>query len=481
MLASFCLSTTNVFLYRFRHVIMSMDNTTADYYDVVEETATEMKEPESVRNIAIAMLGFLSVAGIIGNSLVLYVFTRQKQKLSSTIFILTLAGTDLTTSLVTMPYTIALEFVNFNVRYDVVCKIYQFLTTTTIPFSASVMVAIAVDRYLCIVHPFKHTMTIKRAKISVLFLALFSIGLGLPSALMYGIYGNVEMDPSFISDVLRLSEMTINSSLSSETDVYPDTVYHYETPNSNTSGHAYLNVSQEVIYLIRNTGRCHKNGLILGTKFFEVYQKVYSSYYAVCAVIVIILYAAIYRSVLTRRRRRLHLSVAHSCCGFLGTVQAQQQVENNEHEQTECTMLNNIARDKSPSSRGSRKGNEKDKEKEEGRQEILELEDKNGNATAASDANGTPGDREALMRTNGVSRAKLEKLRLANIKTAFCLAIVALTYIVAFLPAWLMALSVIEMNVIVFYLYFTYNVANPIIYAFLNQSFRIHLQTLCKL
>ena len=75
-------------------------------------------------------------------------------------------------------------------------------------------------------------------------------------------------------------------------------------------------------------------------------------------------------------------------------------------------------------------------------------------------------------------RPKPERLRMANIKTALMLSVVALTYIIAFLPAWLMALRVIPMSVIVFYLYFTYNVANPIIYAFLNQSFRNHLKAL---
>lgn len=452
---------------------MSFENSTDDYYDVSLEGPTEMEEPESVRNIAIAMLGFLSVAGIIGNSLVLYVFTRQKQKLSSTIFILTLAGTDLTTALVTMPYTIALEFVNFNVPYDSVCKIYQLLTTTTIPFSASVMVAIAVDRYLCIVHPFKHTMTIKRAKITILFLALFSVGLGLPSTLMYGIYNRVKVDPNLINDVLRLSDMTLNSSVSVGTDGYVENSFYYDmASHPNNTFNEYSNKSTPVIYIERNIGRCHKNGLILGVAFFEVYQKVYSSYYAVCAVIVIVLYAVIYRSVLRRRRRRLRLNMTDSCCGFLGSAQAQHNVENNEHEQTECTTLNNTTRDKSPG-RGSKKN-------KEDRLEVMELEDKNGNATGTSDANPSSADRDALMRTNGVSRAKLEKLRLANIKTAFCLAIVALTYIVAFLPAWLMALGILQMNAIVFYMYFTYNVANPIIYAFLNQSFRIHLQTLCK-
>lgn len=85
---------------------------------------------------AIGMLAVFSVIGVIGNALVLYVFSNFKQKLTSTIFILTLAGTDFITCLITIPYTIIVEMLEYSLYYDIVCQIYQFLITTTIPFSA---------------------------------------------------------------------------------------------------------------------------------------------------------------------------------------------------------------------------------------------------------------------------------------------------------------------------------------------------------
>ena len=109
---------------------------------------------------------------------------------------------------------------------------------------------------------------------------------------------------------------------------------------------------------------------IFDNSFFVVYQKIYYAFFAVCSVIVIVLYGIIYRTVLNRRRQHL--------------------------------------------------------------------------------------------------------------KTALMLSIVALTYIVAFMPTRLMALSVLNFNMVIFYLYFTYNVANPINYAFLNESFRNQLQDLVK-
>ena len=68
--------------------------------------------------------------------------------------------------------------------------------------------------------------------------------------------------------------------------------------------------------------------------------------------------------------------------------------------------------------------------------------------------------------------------RVQHIKTALMISLVVLIYIFAFMTAWLMALEVLTYNVVIFYFYFAYNVANPIIYTFLNESFRNHLQTL---
>jgi cholecystokinin A receptor/hypocretin (orexin) receptor 2 len=56
--------------------------------------------------------------------------------------------------------------------------------------------------------------------------------------------------------------------------------------------------------------------------------------------------------------------------------------------------------------------------------------------------------------------------------------VVTVVFIVTFLPAFLMALSIIPYNIIVFYMYFANNVANPVIYSFMNKNFRDDLKTL---
>ena len=58
---------------------------------------------------------------------------------------------------------------------------------------------------------------------------------------------------------------------------------------------------------------------------------------------------------------------------------------------------------------------------------------------------------------------------MANLRTAVMLFVVTVVFVITFLPAFLMALKLIPYNIIVFYFYFANNVANPVIYSFMNQ------------
>jgi len=105
------------------------------------------------------MLAAMCLIGTAGNSLVLYVFGRRKDRLVSTFFILTLAAIDLTTCILVIPYTIYMEYVGYWVYSDALCKVYQFLVTSNVPLSAMIMVVIAVDRYFAICRPLLQVQT----------------------------------------------------------------------------------------------------------------------------------------------------------------------------------------------------------------------------------------------------------------------------------------------------------------------------------
>ena len=66
-------------------------------------------------------------------------------------------------------------------------------------------------------------------------------------------------------------------------------------------------------------------------------------------------------------------------------------------------------------------------------------------------------------------KSKSDGNLMANLKTAAMLFVVTVVFVITYLPAFLMVLHLVPYNMIVFYLYFANNVANPVIYSFMNQ------------
>jgi cholecystokinin A receptor/hypocretin (orexin) receptor 2 len=133
-------------------------------------------------------LSLFSLFGTIGNSSVLYIYSNKKEKSTAGIFIMSLAGADLFTCLIIMPFTEAVIYLDYYLQYDVPCKIYMFFITCNITFAAFIMVAIATDRYFCICHPFLHVLNIRRAKIIVFCLLVAASCLGIVTSLIHGVY-----------------------------------------------------------------------------------------------------------------------------------------------------------------------------------------------------------------------------------------------------------------------------------------------------
>ncbi|GAB1605966.1 neuropeptide FF receptor 2-like [Argonauta hians] len=367
------------------------------------------------------ILIIFSISGTIGNALVLYVFSNTKQKLTSTIFILALAGMDFITCLITIPSTVAIEYVLYHVQNDAVCKIYHFLQTTTVPFSALVMVAIASDRYLCICHPFVRAMTTRRAQILVALLGAVAVTFGIIGSLAYSVYKY--KDPGNGTQIMN-SITPVASMLSN---------YTYEYSDNNTVTLDAIEANRTICY----SGMCDISFLIFPRKVFTVYQTIYSSIFLISLVIVAFLYALIYRSVLSRRKQRLKI-VTNKCCLFWSDD------SQTNAEETEITTVNADSVDKPTK-------------------------------------HGVKAEKDAILKHG--TRAKLEKVRIANLKTAGMLFVVTLVFVLAFLPSWLMAHRYIDMNIIVFYMYFSYNIANPVVYAFMNRNFKNQLKEIfinCK-
>ncbi|XP_052761158.1 cholecystokinin receptor type A-like [Mya arenaria] len=390
----------------------------------------------------IGILSFFCVLGTVGNSLVLYVYVRKRNKLASTVFIITLACTDLVTCVLIIPYTIVLEYMDYFIKYDYLCKCYMFLITSNVPFSAFIMMAIAVDRYFCICHPFTHILNTQRAKLIISLLASFAFMLGIITALNYGVYFRIAK-PYTNNTVLVVPENRLKVSPQEASDgimFVPKGGWNYskiEYSLNRTIQPARDNQSNSVLMY---DGICKPNGLIFNHSFTETYQKIYSSFFVIVIVVVVILYIMIYRFVSLRRarRRRMHYQrTGYSSCKDTALS----------YVNTRTSLTNGCVKTEL----------EPDSVLEERpRSEKTEI------------------NRQMTIREKGL---------VANIRTAGMLFVVTAVFIIVFLPAWLMAHQVVPYNMLIFYMYFFYNVANPIIYAFMNKAFRRDLKDVveCRL
>ena len=394
-------------------------------YDIPEyPTITQTPEVHAV----IWILSILSITGTAGNAVVLYVFYQKKDKQVSTMFIIVLAFVDFTTCLIVIPFTIILEARDFMIQYDFVCKLYQFMITSNIPFSALIMVAIAVDRYFCICHPFLHALNLNRAKLLTVAMAMFSASLGVIVSLMYGVY-------NFMDRVMMPVPAFNRSSLSGGGGGNDTNVGYFQDFAAFYNNYPVDERGKFVVFV----GQCRTNELIIGANFMWYYQRFYMVLYLVSLVVVIILYVLIYHSVMVRRNRR-----ERQKSKALPLVQLQNETaQMSTVEETLLTQVN---------------GDDK-----------AAKEDNTDNSNAAKIKTAVKG---SLNRKS----TKKDNNRMANLKTAAMLFVVTVVFVITFLPALLMTLDLIPYNMTVFYMYFANNVANPVIYSFMNKNFRDDLK-----
>ncbi|XP_067659288.1 orexin receptor type 2-like [Haliotis asinina] len=393
------------------------------------DEASQFETSQATFIIVIVMLSLFTVFGVIGNALAFYIYSKKRDKTTSNVFILALAATDFVVCLVVVPYTIIAESVEYEFVYDIPCKLYMFCITSNVPLSAFIMTAIAFDRYCCICHPFLHVLTVQRAKFACVALTILSALLGVMTALNFGVY---ELQRLEIPLEAPGNGTSFNETLN-ETDVSRQTYYDvmnvslsYDVTNS--TGYPQYNETRDTeihkVYL----GVCVPGAIILSMDFTRIYQKLYAGTFLLCLIAVAILYTLIYRSILVRRRWRSKRK-RMSCYTSVNGVETAA-------EETQLTAINgnNIITDEKKSKRPFQ-------------------------------------SRQAAIR---------EKTLYANIKTAAMLFVVTVVFVISFLPSWLMGLQIIQFSVIVYNLYFLNNVANPIIYAFMNRAFRDDLRALIR-
>ncbi|KAK6167652.1 hypothetical protein SNE40_021628 [Patella caerulea] len=135
---------------------------------------------------AMILIGCMMLFGIIGNSLVIYIFLRKFKVTTQTTLFLALACFDLMSSSIAMPFEI------FDLRYfftfesSILCKFMRSWVAFPIMASNQVLLLIAIDRYLKVCRPLKKQIIPHLARKLILLSVALSIVFTVPAFLIYG-------------------------------------------------------------------------------------------------------------------------------------------------------------------------------------------------------------------------------------------------------------------------------------------------------
>ncbi|KAK3595672.1 hypothetical protein CHS0354_026888 [Potamilus streckersoni] len=131
-------------------------------------------------------IGILMVVGVMGNILVIFVYTRKYGSSTHRCFILSLAGIDIVSCCVGMPLLIFSMLYPYQFTSPEACKTLRFLHVFLVCASAFIVLAIASERHRRICSPFSKTMSTKNIKMICLVAMAMGILVAIPAIPLYG-------------------------------------------------------------------------------------------------------------------------------------------------------------------------------------------------------------------------------------------------------------------------------------------------------
>uniref|UniRef100_A0A8C6CGG5 G-protein coupled receptors family 1 profile domain-containing protein n=1 Tax=Monodon monoceros TaxID=40151 RepID=A0A8C6CGG5_MONMO len=122
---------------------------------------------------------------MVGNTVVCFIVMRNTHMHTVTnLFILNLAVSDLLVGIFCMPITLLDNIIAGWPFGSTMCKISGLVQGISVAASVFTLVAIAVDRFQCVVYPFKPKLTIKTASVIIMIIWILAIVIMSPSAIM---------------------------------------------------------------------------------------------------------------------------------------------------------------------------------------------------------------------------------------------------------------------------------------------------------
>ncbi|RNA29872.1 prolactin-releasing peptide receptor-like [Brachionus plicatilis] len=148
-------------------------------------TYEEIGEEHSRLTIIIlgTLYSLIFFIGVTGNSLVVYVVCVKKSMQSVTnLFIMNLALSDILMCLLAVPFTPISFFQEYWILGKFLCHLVSFSLGVSVYVSTLTSLAIAIDRYFVIVHPFKPRMKLGVCCLLIAVVWIISISISLPLA-----------------------------------------------------------------------------------------------------------------------------------------------------------------------------------------------------------------------------------------------------------------------------------------------------------
>ncbi|KAL0965219.1 hypothetical protein UPYG_G00278330 [Umbra pygmaea] len=137
--------------------------------------------------VAVFIVSYLLifVVCMVGNGVVCFIVLRSKNMRTVTnLFILNLAISDLLVGMFCMPTTLVDNIITGWPFGSLVCKLSGMVQGISVSASVFTLVAIAVDRFRCIVYPFKQKLTISTSTLIIVIIWVLAISIMCPSGVM---------------------------------------------------------------------------------------------------------------------------------------------------------------------------------------------------------------------------------------------------------------------------------------------------------
>ncbi|XP_028828877.1 neuropeptide FF receptor 2-like [Denticeps clupeoides] len=139
----------------------------------------------SVAAVFIVSYLLIFILCMVGNGIVSFIVLRNKNMRTVTnLFILNLAVSDLLVGIFCMPTTLVDNIITGWPFGSIVCKLSGMVQGISVSASVFTLVAIAVDRFRCIVYPFKQKLTISTSTLIIMVIWVLAISIMCPSAVM---------------------------------------------------------------------------------------------------------------------------------------------------------------------------------------------------------------------------------------------------------------------------------------------------------